>query len=279
MAYLLRLKEHRRNRTDPITPSEKLIRRSDGSLSSEEFALDTDENGFIITGVEHDPSLQSIFFVGDSFVESSLSHPQDRFVAQVARGISVNAFNTGYSGTTLLQAALMIMGKLPAVAKPGDVVFLFVPQSDANAKPSGGYWTNNPTYSPIRPPLDVSPSRKSSFADTQVLLSTIETFLRGIGIDLIIATSPYRQIDWNVDRWVRRNYLREEKFNSHFKHRSELSDAVRGYAKFSTSKFLDLEEILGGDPSLMYDELHFNKAGQDKGAQIILNFIKQELSV
>src|SRR5699024_3917192 len=117
MAHQFRLKEHRRNRSEPIRPSEKLLRRSDGSLPNEEFALDTDANGFIQTGIEQNPARRSIYFVGDSFVESSLSHPQDRFVAQVARNCNVNVFNTGYSGTTLLQAVLMLLGKLPTVSK------------------------------------------------------------------------------------------------------------------------------------------------------------------
>lgn len=279
MAHQLRLKEHRRNRTDPIRPSERLLRRSDGSLPDEEFALDTDAQGFIETGVQFDTSVRSIYFVGDSFVESSLSHPQDRFVSQVAQNCSLNVFNAGYSGTTLLQACLMIIGKLPTVLREGDKVFLFVPQSDANAEGAGGYWTNNSTYSPLKPPLETPPARRSTFEDTKLLLNTIESFLNGIGVDLILATAPYRQIDWKIDKWVRRNYLREEKFNSHFKHRSALTEAVREYAATSNAPFLDFEKLLGGDPKLMYDELHLNKSGQIRAGQLISDFIDSKLPV
>lgn len=152
MARVIRLKEQQHNRNRPAHPSEQALRRSDGSIADIDYQLDTDDNGFILTGVKPQANRRNIFCVGGSFVESSFAHPSQRFIARTASTLDANVFNAGYSGTTLLQACVMIMTKLPAIAAKGDLVVLFSSQSDANAsRLTGGYWNNNSTYTAIKP--------------------------------------------------------------------------------------------------------------------------------
>lgn len=62
--HKIRLKEHERNRQRPAHPSKQAYARSDKSIDLTEYPLDTDEHGFIKTGVEVDDSLPSVFCVG-----------------------------------------------------------------------------------------------------------------------------------------------------------------------------------------------------------------------
>lgn len=278
MPHFFRLKEQRRFRSEPAAPSDRLLARTDGSVERGPFDFHTDENGFIKTGVEARRDRQSFYFVGDSLVESSFAHPHQRFVSLVAQTCEWNVFNTGYSGTTLLQACMMIMGKLPAVANKGDVIVLFVPKSDSNAaRTNGGYWTNNPTYTAIKPPLEAEPAWDFSFSDTQALLASIEVFLKGIGLKLVIVTSPHRPLDWNTDIWIRKSFGKEERFNAFKTLRAELDVAVRSASVDLSSPFLDLSALMGSNPSFFYDELHFNISGHEYAAAIITDFLRERV--
>ncbi|QNE90245.1 SGNH/GDSL hydrolase family protein [Corynebacterium incognita] len=236
--------------------------------------MTTDGNGFVVTGVDTDPEKPSLFFVGGSLVESSFSHPQDRFVSKVAKSVDWNVFNAGYSGTTLLQSCVMIMVKLPMLAKAGDTIMLFVSQSDANAARSqGGYWTNNSTYSPIKPPAEQAPGIEFSFKHTETLLDTISVFLKGMGINLVVASSPYRRIDWSTDKWIRGHYGTLESFKKAQELRRGLNQTAKAHSVVSGIDFLDLASEIDGDPGLFYDEQHFNKAGHIRAAEAISEFL------
>lgn len=274
MARFIRLKEQKLNRTAPAHPTSLQLKRSDSTLEDVDFDLTTDENGFISTGVKTDPTKPSLFFIGGSLVESSFAHPHDRFVAQVAENLDWNVFNAGYSGTTLLQSCLMIMCKLPMLAKAGDTVVLFVSQSDANAARSkGGYWTNNSTYSPLRPPAEQAPEIEFSFKHTETLLDTISVFLEGMGIGLVVVSSPYRRIDWTTDKWIRGNYGSLEAFEKAQELRRGLNEAAQSHSVLSGVQFLDLAAEIDGEPNYFYDEQHFNKAGHTRAAEIIYEYL------
>lgn len=207
MARAIRLKEQQLNRTRPARPSERALKRSDGTLDDIDYPMNADENGFILTGAEISPTRRNVFCVGGSFVESSFAQPLERFVARTANAVDANVFNAGYSGTTLLQASDMIMTKLPALATKGDQIILFSSQSDANvSRLAGGYWNNNPTYTAIKPKAETTPTWKSSFKDTSALLEAISTFCKGMEINLALVVSPFRYLDWQEDQWARLNF-------------------------------------------------------------------------
>ena len=274
----IRLKEQQRNRTRPAHPTKANIKRSDGTLDDVDYPLDTDDNGFILTGVNTDPEKRSLFFIGGSFVESSFAQPHQRFVARVAQNVDWNVYNAGYSGMTLLQACVMIMTKIPTLAKKHDVIVLFTAQSDANAsRLPGGYWTNNSTYTAIRPAAAQAPKWQFSFGDTRALLESITTFVRGLGLDIVLVTSPYRYLSWETDKWSRLNFGNKRVLGEYQKARAELTNTYRETAQLREIPLLDLEQIISGDPSLFYDELHFNTAGHEKAGKIITEYLKDHL--
>src|SRR5699024_12030898 len=104
--------------------------RAGYQVSTKKGSGPTDENGFILTGANILENRKNVFCIGGSFVESSFAQPHERFVARAASTLDANVFNAGYSGTTLLQACVMIMTKLPTIAAKGDLIVLFSSQSD-----------------------------------------------------------------------------------------------------------------------------------------------------
>lgn len=277
--HKIRLKEHERNRQRPAHPSKQAYARSDKSIDLTEYPLDTDEHGFIKTGVEVDDSLPSVFCVGGSFVESSFAMPDRRFVGQVAHKLrSHNVLNTAYSGTTLLEATAMILTKIPALAKRGDTIVVFSMQSDANAsRLKGGYWTNNPTYTAIRPRVESEPTWDASFADTTALLRSLAAFAHGMGFKLIVATSPYRYLDWEKDTWCRLNFGNVRTMRDFRARRDALTDTYREFARVTGTPIIDLAAEVDGRSEYFYDELHFNNRGHDVGANYVYRRLKEIL--
>ena len=280
MARVIRLKEQQHNRNRPARPSEQALKRSDGSIADCEYPLNTDENGFILTGASVLENRKNIFCIGGSFVESSFAQPSERFVARAANSLDANVFNAGYSGTTLLQACVMLMTKLPTIAAKGDMVVLFSSQSDANAsRLKGGYWNNNSTYTAIKPKSEAIPRWENSFDDTRALLETIATFCAGMGLELAIVVSPFRYLNWQSDKWARLNFGNKRVMGEFRQARDMLSNTFRETAQARQIPMLDMEAALQGNPTLFYDELHFNARGQEIGAELLTKFLSDDLGV
>ncbi|MEX3513708.1 SGNH/GDSL hydrolase family protein [Corynebacterium sp. LK2536] len=207
--------------------------------------------------------------------------PDDRFAAQLNHRLPFNIYNGGYSGTTLLQAACRIFVQIPTVAERGDSILLFSSQSDASCfSLSAGYWTNDKTYTALQPPLTESPEWEASFTDTAALIDSIVMFCRGMNFKLALCVSPYLRVEWERDRWLRRNYGLKDKQLQTAKRRAALSQVFRDAAKKNDIPLADLESALAGDPKYFYDELHVNKAGQDRVAEVLTEFfnIQKNLS-
>lgn len=275
----LRLKEHQPSQTGAWTTTQDYLNRTDGSLSEGKYEYETLPGGFLGTGTEHSSELPTVFMVGDSFVESSFSSPELRFASQIDSGITThNIVNSGYSGTTTLQAVLLILGKLPAYAQENDTVLLFIPKSDANTLPlDGGYWNSSRTYSPIVP-NDFETSWKASSADLKSLLNALAAFLEGIGLKLLFATSPHRNGDFSSDGWLRLAYRRNRAvYDKRVELRKSLDEQVRGIASDLDVPLLDLSKMYSDRSELFYDELHLNNSGQIEVAGSISEFIKNHL--
>ena len=280
MARVIRLKEQQHNRNRPARPTEQALKRSDGSIADLEYPMDTDENGFILTGANILENRKNVFCIGGSFVESSFAQPHERFVARAASTLDANVFNAGYSGTTLLQACVMIMTKLPTIAAKGDLIVLFSSQSDANAsRLQGGYWNNNSTYTAIKPKSGTDPRWENSFADTRALLETISTFCKGMELELALVVSPFRYLDWQTDKWARLNFGNKRVMSEFRQARESLSNTYRKTAQAHGIPVLDMEASIQGDPKLFYDEMHFNAMGQEVGAELLTTFLSDNLGV
>ncbi|MGP6175299.1 SGNH/GDSL hydrolase family protein [Corynebacterium sp. A21] len=272
------MKEQRGQRVDFLRPSKQYLERTDGSLDDIDYRLATDQHGFICGGGVHDPRMPSLYVIGDSFVESSYSIEEKRFAAQIDRCANLNVYNAGYSGTTMLQACLMIFGKLPTLAKPGDHVLLFSPFSDALAYGyPGGYWNDSKTYAPILP-LNVESSWEGRLSDAEALLNAVKVFLDGIGINFSLALTPRREGDFNTDSWLRITYSRNRRrYGRALALKKEYESVIRQIGQDADYPFLDLSSYLDNPAGYFYDELHLNSAGQDIIAQRVLAFIKEEL--
>lgn len=275
----MRLKEHQPLKTGAWTTQQDYLDRTDGSLAEGTYEYEALPGGFLGSGTELSNGLPTIFMVGDSFVESSFSSPELRFVSQLDSGITThNIVNSGYSGTTTLQAVLLILGKLPVYAHKNDTVLLFIPKSDANTLPlDGGYWNSSRTYSPIVP-NDFETSWQASPGDLESLLKAVEVFLKGIGLRLLIATSPHRNGDFSNDGWLRLAYRRNRTaYENRVQLRKSLDEQVRAIASDLDVPLLDLSKLYSNRDELFYDELHLNNTGQLEVVGSISEFLKNNL--
>lgn len=275
----LRLKEHQPSQIGAWETSQDYLDRTDGSLRKGTFEYKTLDGGFLDTGNNHDDLLPSVFLVGDSFVESSFTEPERRFSAQLDKLVkSHNIVNSGYSGTTTLQAVLLILGKIPVFAKKGDTVLLFVPKSDANAFPlEGGYWNSSRTYSPIVP-ADFETQWTASDADFASLIGSLSIFLKGIGLNFLIATSPHRNGDFSSDSWLRLAYRRNRGiYEKRVELRDLLDQSVRRVSMELGIPLLDLSNEFSNTNAYFYDELHLNSKGQEDIVPSISTFLESNL--
>lgn len=275
----LRLKEHQPSKTGSWTPTQDYRDRTDGSLPDTSFDYQTLPGGFLDTGIEHSDSLPTAFIIGGSFVESSFSTADRRFPAQLDALIdSHNIVNAGYSGTTTLQAVLLILGKIPVYAKKNDTILLFIAKSDANALTlDGGYWNNSKAYSPIVP-VDFEPSWESTGEELGSLLNAVAVFAKGVGLNLLIATSPHRNGNFSSDKWLRLAYRRNRQvYDRRVEMREYLDEQVRKVVPALDIPLLDLSEMFTNRDELFYDEMHLNELGQVEVARAIADFMRDNL--
>lgn len=275
----LRLKEHQPLKSGSWTPTQDYRDRTDGSLQEGPFEYKSSHNGFLVSGAEHSKHLPNVFLVGGSFVESSFSLPEERFPSQLNNLFeNHNVINAGYSGTTTLQAVLMIIGKLPIYAKKGDTVLLFIAKSDANVAPlDGGYWNSSRTYSPIVP-NDFETSWESSQSDLEALITTVKVFLDGIGLSLLVSTCPHRSGDFSHDKWLRLAYRRDR---NAYENRVTIRNNIDLYTRQITANLdlplLDLSEKFTDRDEFFYDEMHLNSLGQAEVTKALAEFLPKHI--
>jgi len=274
----IRLKEHAPSSSGEWLAAPEYLALTDGSIGPGPYPWATDEHGFLLGGAAHDPGRRTVYCLGDSFVESSFSAPEERFVARASRLVDANLVNAGYSGTTTLQLAIALLAKIAGVARRGDVVVAFAPKSDVSALLTpGGYWTGNRTYTPIQPGAECA--RPVSRDDERALLECVAAFARGVGLDLVIATSAHRSCDFSTEGWIRDVYRRDrERFERFERMKAQIDDVARETAADLGVPCFDLHRELGGDPALFYDQLHFNAAGQRRGAEALARFLERHLA-
>lgn len=236
------------------------------------------EDGFLDTGIERILGRKNVCVLGDSFVESSYSKVERRFVAQTARKVDANVLNAGYSGMTLLHMTNILVNKIAAIGAPGDVAVLFNSMSNANALNTGGFWTNHHRYASVQPGYASTPPLWGG--DSAALLSTMIHFARKIGLRPVIATSPFREeVDFNTESWLRKAHGRNrDAFNRmRVLYGNEVSVA-RKVAQDSKVELLDIHSQVGGASKFFYDEVHLNSHGQDVVAGILTRFLEEYLT-
>ena len=265
----MRLKEQPIGVNDEVTPPEKYLAKTDGSLKSVPYKRVSTVNGFLDTGVAHKAGQSTTFIVGGSFVEGMYCDADRRFVAQLAQRLPVNVLNAGYSGMTTLQLVTVVMSKIAGLSTPGDRLVAFVPQTDINPLlMEHGYWNHTKLFSSVQPPFKAT--RQASLDDLAALLNTLKTFCEGMGIELILGTSPHRVSDFDSEEWVRNLFSNSKlRYENAREKAYEIVETVRERAKVLGVPLIDLHGEFHTRPELFYDELHLNQNGHDEIARFI----------
>lgn len=100
-----------------------------------------------------------------------------------------------------------------------------------------------------------------------------------MGLELAIAVSPFRYLNWQSDKWARLNFGNKRVMGEFRQARDMLSNTFRETAQARQIPMLDMEAALQGNPTLFYDELHFNARGQEIGAELLTKFLSDGLGV
>lgn len=265
----MRLKEQPIGINDEVTPPGTYLAKTDGSLEAIPYKRVTTAHGFLETGAPHKPGQPTTFIVGGSFVEGMYCDADRRFVAQLAQRLPVNVLNAGYSGMTTLHLLTVVMSKIAGLSNPGDRLVAFVPQSDINPLlKEHGYWNHTKLFSSVQPPFEAT--RQASLDDLSTLLSTLKTFCVGMGIELILGTSPHRVSDFDSEQWVRNLFSNNKASFENARDKAyEIVDAVRESAEGLGVQLIDLHGEFHTRPELFYDEVHLNQNGHDEIARFI----------
>ncbi|MGO4192938.1 SGNH/GDSL hydrolase family protein [Arthrobacter sp. YAF17] len=275
----IRLKEVEPSTDKQQSPSASYLEGTDGSLTKGPFTCRTDHNGFIETGNPNRQNHPAMVFLGDSFVESMFNAEASRFVSRAENlldkaGIHFSCRNGGYSGATTLQLLNVLINKIYPLVGTGGTVILFAPQSDVHIFGAPAtYWHPTDRYAPIMPPLTPEATQMlRGFNSTAQILEIIVGASRSLGINLVLATSPYRSAARGEDSWLD-NHLEGDVFNTVLARRALLAEKVREIAARTGVPLIDAAKHLDGKFHLFFDELHLNDAGQSAFA----DWLSQEI--
>ncbi|WOQ11919.1 SGNH/GDSL hydrolase family protein [Aeromonas media] len=252
------------------TPSDEYLDRVE-NLPKDNYEINTDENGFILTSEKNNKKPLWLFF-GDSFVESIFVHNGKRFT-DVLAGIfeHVSILNGGYSGTTTLQIINSIINK--AIPLSPEKIFIFIPSNDSRCiKLEGGYWNNTKLLSPIIGTLDGN-EHKFDFGDDlsqlELALNLIKDITVRIGCKLYLGTTPHRHLNYLGDPYLKSRYPNQSYFNKVSTERLNVGNHVRKWCVRENISLIDLEKEMDCFMDFSYDEVHLNEHGSTFAAKVI----------
>lgn len=254
-----------------MVPSPEYLARTDGTLLAGPFRCRSDDNGFIRTGNSVASESGSLVFLGGSFVESIYSQESDRFVSVTERnliqgGHLVNCLNGGYSGSTTLHLLNVILNKIYPLIGPGGTIVFFGPHSDRDyIYNQGSYWSDTQRGSTIVPPGAPAHTRLPRGVDSaEMVLRLVVSTTQQLGLNLILATSPYREGGYDSHPLFARNYHgRHNWYRSGMSRRKEFVSMIRRVASDTGTPMVDAQSFVDGRPSYFYDELHLNPEGHE----------------
>lgn len=233
-------------------------------------------DGFLDTCNVRSRASRSLFLLGDSFVESLFVEEGERFAAQLERLMPEDwrVLNGGYSGTTTIHLATMLLAKILPMVTSRDRIVFFIGQSDLFALASPGYyWDDASAITPVRPPLNVgtvgtSPDVAASRA-IDALLSIADSFDLNYGV----VAAPFRDSSFPGDPVLRAVYGNDR---NRYERLTSLRRVVQQEAKRSAERhgkpFLDAQTAVAG-PQCFYDLLHLNSTGQSEFTGTMANWL------
>lgn len=279
-ARQIRLKEREPLTSKEIYPTPEFMERSDHTLASGPFLIRTDKDGFILTGSDKPATDTPIALIGGSFVESSFCDEGSRFIDLAEKELpGYRLLNGGYSGSTTLQLFNSMVSKIFPIIGVGGTLVFFVGQSDADVfNRPGSYWTNERLWSPVTPGFEPHASLPEGETGLRQLLTIVIDTSRTLGINLILASSPFRHGDFSHDAVLRKIFRRNR---DAFKQRQKVRELIREItlevAHEKDADVIDFQKLTGGEPSWFYDDLHLNRIGHKNFSSVLASELKKRI--
>jgi lysophospholipase L1-like esterase len=142
------LREFNTNYSAKLTPTEDYLRNTD-SLARKEYAVETDNNGFIVTGnhpYESEEDVKKIVFLGGSTTEVLYVSEEQRWESILERNLNnsnlqgaYQVFNGGVSGNHTLHSILNLIAKVIPL-KPDYTVLMHNVNDLTVLRQTGSYW-------------------------------------------------------------------------------------------------------------------------------------------
>jgi lysophospholipase L1-like esterase len=154
----INLREFNTNYSAKLTPTEDLLINTD-SLARKEYTVETDNNGFIITGnhpYDSKEDVKKIVFLGGSTTEALYVSEEQRWESILEQNLNnsnlqgaYQVFNGGVSGNNTLHSILNLIAKVIPL-KPDYVVLMHNVNDLTLLRQTGSYWNAPPSYSIIK---------------------------------------------------------------------------------------------------------------------------------
>lgn len=278
MRRSIRLKEWGGNQNLVKVPAEEYLSLRP-NLEKKEYLLNTDSQGFIVSKECPKNLDQSVFFLGDSFVESMFVSEGKRFTdlceTYFNEKFGFSCRNAGYSGATSLHLFNSFLNKIVPF-KP-KILFFILPSNDALSLANKNlYWTNSKTLSPIIPQqfgVENAPILNNRESIRAMIRSIHETCV-SFRINVVFCTFPHRTTVFG-DSFTRKTYKSKSNFNSYVERRKIANDILRGYCARRNAPFIDLELIMEDFEAYSVDDVHLDENGSQKVSQIILSWCEK----
>lgn len=238
MKRVIRFKEWGCNEKLTKEPTEHQIANSTDSLEVKDYCLTTDDNGFIVNGLNanYGSKAKNLVVLGDSFVESLYVDEDKRINAVLERSLSdFNVLNGGYSGATSLHLLNIIINKVIPINP--HFVILFVPTNDERIQAiKNGYWNTDKRLSSLVPlgkdsELRVNYSLSSFSSSVEKILQLICLTLNTYEIKYCLGTTPHRQRLDPEDEWFKKNHLTLNPITQKYHEETKLPAFVVLFAK------------------------------------------------
>lgn len=276
----IRLKEYDPHVERQHIPTGDLVEASDETLQEGPFRLRTDQHGFIITGNIVSNDATPLAVIGGSFVESSWVHEDKRFASQAERLMpGYRVLNGGYSGSTTLQLYNVMLNKIyPIIGEHGTLVF-FVGQSDSDIiGRDDSYWNDTQRWAPVVPGFPPEATLPNGECQLRRLVELTINTARTMNINLILASSPYRDGDFSNDPVLRRRFRRNRAaFNAKKAEQDAIQQATIETGTQHGVDVIDFQTLTGGNPDWFYDALHLNEYGQTQFAKLFVEEVTRRI--
>ena len=244
----------------------------------------TSADGFLETGNEQNPDFPQLVFLGDSFVESLYAPETLRFTSIVERnlddlGAAFACRNGGYSGSTTLNLLNVFINKVVPRVGAEDWVIFFVPQSDADSiMAPASYWSDSKRSSTIIPGF--MPKKRlatEGIQTTESILRLTVMAARELGVNLVLASSPFASSEYNSDRVLQNTYRNEESFMRVRQVRHALHSTAQKVSTELKIPYINVE--MPKEINSFYDQLHLNEQGQKLYADLLTIQLKSMLAI